>query len=325
MYKYIVTAIIVALFAGCSSPKPKHAPSWYTSVPKDFNFIYSVAAGKSVSHAKNKAIVNLRKQIQNDIDSVFNNKTTKLKIDDKLNTKPILLENERIVNTMSLRDLKIEKTAMFNNEQLILLKLPRKSIFDKLQLISSKRLKSSKENYALIKEDDSLIKKYSVLHKGMKNFHKLASVIEAKKVLINSYNNTSEINYLNDIRDEYLRIQNELSIYVLSDVNSRMYVKDLKEALSSTGLILSPKPISDKSLKLLVTSTTDNHQDYGFNKSDSLVKYSTYNLNREKVAYRQHTFSAKSRKNYSDAKIQTITHQKSKIRKLGIFDFLGIK
>ena len=325
MYKYIITAIIIAIFAGCSAPKPKHAPSWYTSPPKDFKFIYSVASGESLTHAKNKAIINLREQIQKDLDSVFTNKTTKLKLDESFDLTPILKENERLVNTMSLIELKIEKTQKFNDQELILLKTPRKAIFDRFDIIATKRLKNSKENYDSIQENDSWLKKYSILHNEMKNFAKLASIIEARKLLINSYNNISEINYLNNLYSDYIELKNQISIYVLSDLNSMGFVKGVKTALSSNGLELSSKPKSDKSLKIFITSTTQNVQDYGFNKSKSLVKYTTYDLNKNKVAFKQHTFSAKSRKSYSDAKAQSLIHQNSKIKKLGIFDFLGVK
>ncbi|MCW8837079.1 MAG: hypothetical protein OQJ77_03430 [Thiovulaceae bacterium] len=325
MYKYIITAIIIAIFAGCSAPKPKHAPSWYTSLPKDYKFFYSVASGETTSHAKNKAIVNLRKLIQKEMDSVFTDKTTKLKIDKDFDITPILKENERLVNTVSLLELKIEETAKFNDEELILLKIPRKSIFERFNLIANKKMEVSKENYTSIKEDDSWIKKYSILNNGMKDFAKLASLVEAKKVIINSYNNTNEVNYLNDLYNDYVNLKNEISIYVLSDVNSRAFVKDIKSALSDEGIELNSKPKSDKALKIFITSNTQNLQEYGFNIAKSLVKYSTYNKNKEKVAFKQHTFSAKSRKNYSDAKMQSIIHQKSKIKKLGIFDFLGVK
>ena len=323
MYKYLITAIIVAIFAGCSAPKPTHAPVWYTSPPKDFNFFYSVASGKNIKHAKNKAILNLRKQIQSDIDSVFINKTTKLKIDDETYIQSILSENERLVNTMSLISLKIEKTGSFNGENLILLKLPRKSIFDKLDLIASKRLKDSKEDYSLLEKETITIKKYAILNKEMKKFSKLASIIEAKRVVLNN-NNIKEVNYLNTLYQYHLKLKNKISIYVLSDMNSRIYTKSIKDALSETGLNLSNKK-GDDALKLFITSTTENMQDYGFKKSKSLVKYSLYDSKKQRLAFRQHTFEAKSRKGYSDAKAQSAVHEKSKIKKLGIFNFLGIK
>ena len=325
MYKYIITAILIAIFTGCSAPKPKHAPSWYTSPPKDFKYFYSTASGNSITHAKNKAIANMRKVIQDDIDAVFTSKTTKLKLDGNFDIKPILEENEHLVNTISFVNLKIEKSEKFNDQQLILLKIPRKSIFDKLSIISSKRFRSSKENYTKIKEGDKWIRKYDILNKSIKDFAKLASITEAKRVTLNSFDNRQDINYLNQLLEEYLTLKNEISVFVVSDINSRIYVKGVKNALYNSGLELSKKPKSDKSLKLFITSTTKNVQDYGFNRSSSLVKYTTYDLDKNVVAFRQHTFSAKSRRSYTDAKVQTINHQKSMIKKLGIFDFIGVK
>jgi len=325
MYKYLLSAIIISIFTACSGPKPTNPPAWYTSMPKDFQFFYSVGSGKTITHAKNNAIVQLRKQIQDTLNSTFSDNKTKLKIPSDININEILSENERFVNTMSLMDLKIEKTEEFNGEQLILLKLPRTSIFTKLNILASKNMKKSKAESALVKESDPWIKQFSILSNCMQDYPKLASLVEAKKVVLNSHNNLAEINYLNELSEKYLNLKNELSIYVISDINSRAYVQAVKDALSSKGIELSEKPKSDKSLKLYITSTTENIQDYGFNRSKSLVKYSTYDLNKKKILFKQHTFSAKSRKSYSDAKIQTVVHQGSKIKKLGIFDFLGVR
>jgi hypothetical protein len=324
MFKYILTAAIIALFTACSAPKPKHAPSWYTSPPKDFKFFYAVGSGETLTHAKNKAVIKLREGILNDLNSVFTSKSTKIKLDALADINDILAQNERLINTMSMSGLTIDKNEKFNSEELVLIKLPRQAVFDKFSIISDKRLKSSKENYALKKSDDPYIKQYSVLHNGMKEYAKLASIIEAKNITL-STNTLEEINYLNTMSEEYLELKEQISIYVLSDIDSRMYVKGVKDALVATGLELSPKPKSDKALKLLITSNTENLQDYGFNRTKTLVKYTTYDLNKKQVAFRQHTFSAKSRKNHHDAKIQTIAHQGSMIKKLGIFDFIGIK
>ena len=64
---------------------------------------------------------------------------------------------------------------------------------------------------------------------------------------------------------------------------------------------------------------------YTFMVSKNLVKFTTYDDNKNKVAFRQHTFVGKSRKNHRDAKNQTAINLKSKIRKLGIFNFIGVE
>lgn len=325
MYKHLLIVITLAIFTACSAPKPKNPPSWYTSIPKDFKFFYSVGSAKTITHAKNKAIINLREHIKKTLNSTFLDKKTKLKLPKSVDINDILKENERIVNTMSLLELKIDKTSDYKGEKLILIKLSRKSIFNKLDILASKRLKLSKENYALIREDDTPLKKYSILSKCMKDYPKIASLTEAKRVVLNSHNNLNNINYLNELYEHYSTLKDQLSIYVLSDINSRIYVKSVKDALKAEGIKLSAKPKSDKSLKLYITSKTDNTQEYSFNRVKTLVKYSTYDLNKKPVVFRQHTFSAKSRRSYLDAKQQTAVQQMSKIRKLGIFDFIGIK
>jgi hypothetical protein len=317
-------SITIALFTACSAPKPTQAPSWYTSKPKDFQYFYAVGSGKNITSAKNKAILNLRQELIKDLNSNFENKSSKIKASDEDLILKIKQENEKLINTMSIAQIKVEKTASFNNEQLILLKLSRKSVFEKFDILSSNRFKESRELYAKIKQDDQLIKKYSILNKAMQNFPKLASITQAKENTL-STNTIDDVNHLNTLLEEYQAIKNKLSIYVLPDVNSRIYIKSLKEALANTGLELSSEPKSDESLRLIVTSQTQNNEEYGFNVSKTLVKYTTYDKDKNVVAFRQHTFSAKSRKNYNDAKIQTAMHQKSMIKKLGVFEFIGVK
>jgi hypothetical protein len=324
MLKYIITAILIAFLAACSAPKPKHAPSWYTSPPKDFQFFYSVAAGSSIANAKNKAIVNLRKQIATDLDSAFKNKTSKIKIYDELDISQILKQNERLINTMSLSGITIEKTAKFNDQELVLLKLPRKSVFDKFNIIATKRVKNLKENYALLDGKDSWLKQYSILSNCMKDFYKVASIVEAKNIAIKT-TNFNEIIFLNNLSQQYIKLKKEISIYALPDMNSRIYLQSVKDALAASGINLSSKQKGEKSLRLFITSETEFVQDYSFNRSKSLVKYTTYDSDKNVVAFRQHTYSAKSRRSYADAKIQTAAHQNSMIKKLGIFDFIGVK
>ncbi len=324
MFKYIIMSIIVALFTACSAPKPTQAPSWYTSKPKDFKFFYAVGSGESITSAKNDAIANMRNEIIQDLNSKFKNKTTKIIVDTQEIISQIIQENEKLINTMSLSGLKVEKTAKYNAKQLILLKLSRKAVFDNFNAISLERFKESRLLYNQIKHTDPLIKTYSILNKNMELFPKLASITQAKETTL-STDVFKDIDYLNTMIEQYSKLKNELSIYLLSDMDSRIYVKSLKDALSSTGLKLNPKSKSDASLKLIITSDTENKQEYGFYRSKALVKYTTYDLNKNKVAFRQHTFSAKSRKSYRDAKAQTIMHQKSMISKLGVFNFIGVK
>jgi len=324
MYKYIITAILIALFAGCSAPKPKHAPAWFTSVPKDTTYIYAVGSAKTLSHAKNKAIASLRQKMKNEMDSPFVTRSTTFNLDNGFNVKDVLEENEHFVNTISLANVKTEITDTFNTNHLILLKLSRKEIFDKLNIIATQRLNQSRKNYQRVQKDPLWIKKFSLLHNEMKSFAKVVSTVSSKKAILNAHNNTKEIIFLNTLRQEYLDLKNEISFYVLSDVNSRIFVQSIKEAVGATGLTLSSKAKSEKSLKLIVTSKTENIQDYGFKKSKSLVQYSTYDLSKKKIAFRQHTFAAKSRRGYSDAKAQSALYEKGLVKKLGIFDFLGI-
>ena len=324
MYKYLLTALIIAIFTACSAPKPDSEPSWYTTIPKDFNFFYATGSDIDVSKAKKKAIASLRMQINTELNNAFKNKTTKLKIDTNQKIDAILMANEYLANTLSMRLVILDKTAAYKNDHLVLIKLSRKSVFDSVNRTTTRKLNTSKEKFQAVK-DKIAIKKFIILSELMVDYPKLVSKVQAKKVALASYDTYDEFNYLNDLMSSYRKLKEDITVYVLSDMNSRAFTPIIKDALKNTGLILSTKLESKDALKLFVTSKTTNEKSYSFNQSKSLVKFTSYDVNKKQVSFKQHTFIGKSRKNYKEAKQQSAISIKSKVAKMGIFDFLGLK
>ncbi|MCF6330378.1 MAG: LPP20 family lipoprotein [Sulfurimonas sp.] len=329
MYKHILTVIIIAIFMGCSAPKSQKPPlldmslpTWYTSPPQDLQFFYATGSGETQIKAKNNAISNLRGTIKYNLDKVFSSKTTKLKIAQNQDIKPILLENEIFSNTIPMMRTKIEKTTVFQKEHLTLVKLPRSLVFDYANKIALKKLEDSKVRYKTLK-DKIAIQRYVFLLDEMPHYHKLATLIAAKKSSLSTYKSDDEFAYLNKIGSEFYKLKQSISFYVLSDVNSRIFVQNAKKAIIASGLTLSSQPIGDNHLELFITSKTVDAQEYSFNKSKTLIKYRTYNKNKEEIAFRQHTFIGKSRVSYLDAKKQSAIDENNKIKKLGIYKFIG--
>ncbi len=324
MYKYLITAIIIALFAGCSAPRPKTAPSWYTTVPKDFNFIYATASSSDDLKAKKQAVAKLRSQINEELDNAFVKKTTKLVIESSQDITPILKANEYVANTLSMRAVIIAKKALFQGEHLVLVKLSRKTLFNALSRRLNKKLplniKAFKNTQGQI-----AIKRYIVISELMKNYVKFASLIQAKQVALASYSTYDEFAYLSELSNAYKKLKKNITISVLSDVNSREFTPAVKNAFRANGLLLSSQANSKDAVKLLITSKTEQTQNYSFNQSKSLVKFTTYDINKKQIAFKQHTFIGKSRKNFKEAKQQSAIHLKNKIRTVGIFHFLGLK
>lgn len=323
MFKYLLSAIIIAFFTACSAPKPETKPSWYTTLPKDFNFFYATGADKNIDKAKKKAVASLRQQINEELNNNFKNGKTKLYIESNQNIDAILMANEYLVNTMSMRAVQLDKSAIYKQDTLVLIKLPRKTIFDLVSRTAIKKLNSSKEQFNSV-QNQIAIKKFIVVSELMKDYPKLASLVEAKKVTLHSYNTSDEFSYLNDLRAAHLKLKKDISFYVLSDVNSRIFAPSIKDAIRSEGLRLSSKPTGKDALKLFITSKTTESQNYSFNQSKSLIKFSTYDLNKNKVSFKQHTFIGKSRKNHKEAKEQSALNVKAKVTKIGVFSFLGL-
>ena len=323
MYKNILFAIIVAIFAGCSAPEPMQKPSWYTNPPKDYKNFYAVASAKSEAKAKNLATLSLRQNINADLDASFKTPNHKLSPKPEMLQK-IISSNAKLCNKLSLRGIKIEKSQIFNGQTFILISMSREKLFKKLQLISDAKFKNLKQQYSS-NRDDIAINRYTKIKPLMAQYTSLASTIGCKQIAISTYNSNNDFKILKELNDEYKKLKSSINFYILSDGNSRIYTKGVVEAIKKDGLTISKKIKDSTTLKLLITSKTTNSQDYSFNMSKNLVKFTTFDANENKIAFRQHTFIGKSRKSYKEAKYQTAIYLNKKIGKLGIFALLGIQ
>ena len=202
--------------------------------------------------------------------------------------------------------------------------MSREKLFKKLQLISDAKFKNLKQQYSSNK-DDIAINRYTKIKPLMAQYTSLASTIGCKQIAISTYNSNNDFKILKELNDEYKKLKSSINFYILSDGNSRIYTKGVVEAIKKDGLTISKKIKDSTTLKLLITSKTTNSQDYSFNMSKNLVKFTTFDANENRIAFRQHTLIGKSRKSYKEAKYQTAIYLNKKIGKLGIFALLGIQ
>jgi hypothetical protein len=323
VYRNIIIAIVIAFFAGCSAPKPEKAPSWYTNPPKDYKNFYAVAAASDEIKVKSMAINVLRQNISKDLDASFNAPNHILSPSAKM-LKEIISANSHLANTLSMRAMKVEKTELFNGQVLMLVSIPREELFKKIQSDLNTKIKNLEELYNLNK-DTIQIKRYVYLEPLMSQYAYLASRTAFAQISISTYNSNNNFRVLEELGSEYNNLQSSINFYILSDGNSRVYTKGIRDAIEKDGLTVSNKSKDSHTLKLLISSTTDNTNEYTFNVSKNLVKFTTFDSNKKQILFRQHTFIGKSRKDHKDAKAQTIEHANSKVKQLGIFNFIGVE
>jgi len=326
MYKNIVLSILVVFIAACSKPKPKSEtiPTWYTHIPSDYKFLYAVAKSTTIEQAKKNAIVKMRDNLSKEVNTKFSSKNHKLQPLKKEILNKIKKYNVEVANRLSFNRVKIEKSKTFKGEELVLISIPRISIFNKLKSISDVKFHRAQEvnKKALNK---NAIKRFMALEIAVKEWETLASLAQYKELLISTYSANEEFIFLNDLKEEYNELKNSINFYVLTDGNSRIFSKSIKKAIEAKGLSVKNRINTKNSFKLLVTSKTIKSQNYTFNKSRNLVKLTTFDNDKNKISFRQHTFIGKSRKNYKEAKEQAAIHLDYKIKKLGIFDFIGFE
>jgi len=323
MYKNIILAILLIFMAACSKPKPDIQPSWYTNVPSDYKLFYAVASADSVEKAKKIAIVKMRKSLSMQVNSRFENKNNTFLVDKNLHEQ-VKHYNIEISNRLSLNRVKVEKTQTFKGKKLVLISIPRINLFNKLKIISDVKFHRAQEadKRALNK---TAIERFMALESAVKELATLVSLAEYKDFLISTYSCEDEFTFLIKLKNEYDELKNSINFYILTDVNSRIFYSSIKSAIEAKGLSVKNEISSKNSYKLLITSKTKEEKEYMFNKSRTLVKFITFDSEKNKLKFRQHTFIGKSRKNFKEAKYQAANNLKYKIKRLGIFDFIGFK
>jgi len=322
MYKNIILSIIIVFLAACSKPKPEIVPSWYTNIPSDYKLFYAVASSDTIEQAKKIAIANMRERLCAQVNLSFDNKNHKLQKISKKSLEKIKQYNIEVSNRLSLNRVKLEKSKTFRGKELVLISIPRIKLFKKIKIISDVKFHRAQEadKRALNK---NAIDRFMALELAVKEWEVLASLAEYKEFLISTYSASDEFIFLNKLRKEYKELKDSINFYVLSDGNSRIFSRTIKNAIEAKGLSVKNEIDSKNSFKLLITSTTKEEKEYTFNKSSTLVKLTTFDNEKNKVSFRQHTFIGKSRKNYKEAKDQAAIHLHYKVKKLGIFDFIG--
>lgn len=326
MYKNILIAFIIAIFAGCSAPapKPETQPSWYTSKPKDYNNFYAVASAVDGEKAKRIAMNSIRTEILSDLNAMFKKEHPILGELDENTRAEILSHNEEVCMKLSMGSATLVKSKKYKGETLVLVSIPRLELFNQVARMEADAFSTTKQAYEKINTEIA-IQRYAGLKPLMLQYPTLASFIAFKEYAVSTFNAYDDYIFLKNLRTQIDELKLNISFNVLSDANSIQFAQGIKAAIEAEGFKLSSRPISKDSLKILITSVTTDSQDYSFNQSSSLVRYSTYNVNKKPIFFRQHTFVGKSRKSYKDGKRQAEIQAISSINKLGLFEFLGLK
>ena len=330
MYKNIFLVILIIFMAGCSSSQVKPSTKtdvqadWYLNPPRNERLFYAVALADTVQKAKKIAIVNMRNSLGKEINEKFIKINNNLSGDDKKLFQKIQKHNLEVAMRLSLSRVKLEKTQTYYGRELVLISIPKLDLFNKIKIISDIKLNRAKQ------ADKRALNKTSIdrliaVKKSMNEYPTLVSLAEYKNFLLSTYDVSKEFEFLQRIKKEYDDLRNNITFYILTDPNSKIFAKAILYMIREEGLHVENGLKTKDSFKLLITSTTEETQNYAFNQSKNLVKLTTFDNNKNKIEFRQHTFIGKSKKNYKEAKKQASRHFNYKVKKLGIFDFIGFK
>lgn len=323
MYKNILVSLFVVFVAGCSAPKPQTPPNWFKNVPTDSEFYYAAGAADTIDDAKFEAIESMRESLSTNVQNRLTDNTYPLQPIDKATLEKIFEQNADISKKLSLQKIKVEKREQFQGKELVLISIPRYELFEQIRPISDSHILPIKEEYKKHEQNTGL-KKLVLLDELMQDFAKAALLAEYESFLL-PQNGSKELKFLKTIKDEYEHLRSAINIYVLSDADSLIFAHNIKNALGAKGLVMTRSLNNENSVKLLITSETSQMQDYNFLRSKSLVKFTLFDAKKNQIAFRQHTFIGQSLKSYSDAKEHASSNMRTKIKKLDIFNFIGVE
>ena len=316
-------ALVVLLMAGCGAMKPKGLPDWYTAVPQDYNYFYAAGSGDDRLKARNSAILSLRHSLQDALNAEFKKKGHKLGELDASVLAELSRASEELCNTLSLRNTAIVKTAADGEKSIVLISFSREELFKTLQTASQEKLPASKQKFQEA-ENEMPLRKYIVLKELAKEYAFLAAHTQLKALSVSTFRAYDDFVYLKSLHESLKELRSSISFYVLSDANSLLFVKHVKESILNEGFALSTKSSDERAFRLLINSTTQNGMDYSFMESKNLLKFNLYENDKKEIAFRQHTFIGKSRKNHNDAKDQAAVNLNAMIKRLGFFDLIGL-
>ncbi len=325
LYKYILVLSSIFFLFGCSSATPKlqSKPLWVNNLPKNNDYFYAVASANSYTKAKNIAIFSLRKRFKKTLDKKFlSTKHPLTNINRQLQQK-ILKENEKLTKKFPMRGLRVIDSQVYNNKTFILIALSKKILFEYLQQHSQTRFANDQKH---LKQSTNLadIQKFIKIKPLLQNFAAIASYAQFKKLTFAQYDTTKEFNYLQELYQTYEYLRTSISFHLVSDAESVVFAQTLKNILIQENLPLNKHSSTKNSIQVFISSVATNSKEYEFSKVNILLKLSSYDIKKHKIAFKQHTFVGRSRRGFQDAKQQAVEHMSSKIKRFRVFDFLGL-
>lgn len=325
MVKNILLAFLLIFFTAChNTPEPESIPDWYTSPPVDYDYFYVVGIGNDKEDAQNNALTNFRISLAETLDVAIKRQNHPLGYLDENVLNVLSKSNEEIANTILISDLAIEESVSFNFKTLLLLKISRQDIFKNADLASASNLAFSKEKYENISNLPDL-EKYTQLKILISDFARLSTYTQLKEICVPRFDASKDFTLLKNIYESLVELRSSFTFYILSDANSIAFVNYIKEGISKENLALHNKMRDENSYKIVITSKSENSIDYSVMQSKTVLKIELYGSNGILLTKKQHTFIGKSRDSHKVAKEQAAQNLRTKILKLGFFDFIGLK
>ena len=147
----------------------------------------------------------------------------------------------------------------------------------------------------------------------MTNYENLISNTQLKKILVSEYATANEFNFLKKLKKDYEIVKASISFYILSDKSSKRFVHKIQERIIDEGLTINKLPISDASLKVLITSNIAN--------STNNLRFTIYNINKEQIASNNYLIS---NNNSENSKKLSIKQFSKRLEEDNIFNIIGI-
>ena len=328
MLRRLAALLFIVIFAGCgggSAPKPQSYPQWYLNPPQSNGAtLYGVGSGPDLPSAKNEALSAISANLSVTVQSQFKKSDHSIRTNNSEQTlQDVLNTVQADTKALTFSNVNVEQNSVLNDKVLILVSVDRAQLFnDQKHRLDTKTsaLKTELKNAEAL----SSIERFIIFKKVRAEHVGIASGAELLAAIKPGFDNSAYLDFTAANDSQFDSLKHGMKLHIKSDADTKLFVAPVIDALTEEGIKVEQSQSSGKSVVIELAASTQQDTLYGYKIEKLRLSATTKTASGKTVASKQHTFSGKSRYDYTQARHQSVAKFKKKIAQDGIFTVLGL-